>query len=226
MFKIAFLAGLSVAAVVLAAASSVGPLGTGTKAEAQEAATFNIGSAGAAVSNGLPSRVTVTTGTTVEWTVTGRAPHTVTSEGCFDSRIGDCTFDTGAAREDFLRADTDNASFSFTFDEPGVYPFYCRLHGAPGDNGQFGVIVVYEPGQNAPAGRYFASQTLLDTIAAEKAAEDAAITPPSTGDGGLVDSCGPDFMAGDDGVGDCRPGNQHGRRPQRIEEPLRLVRSG
>ena len=75
MFKIAFLAGLSVAAVVLAVASSVGPLGTGTKAEAQEAATFNSGVKGPPY-EWLPSRVTVTTGTTVEWTVTGRAPHT------------------------------------------------------------------------------------------------------------------------------------------------------
>ncbi len=129
--------------------------------------------------------------TTVKWTVTGRAPHTVTSEGCFDSRIGACTFDTGAARDDFLRPDSDRDSFEFTFDEPGVYPLYCRLHGAPGDNGQFGVIVVYEPGQNPPPGRYFASQDLLNTIAAEKAAEDAAgITPPSTGDDGLAENAG------------------------------------
>ncbi len=123
--------------------------------------------------------------------MTGRAPHTVTSEGCFDSRIGACTFDTGADPEDFLRAGTDQESFVFTFDEPGVYPFYCRLHGAPGDNGMFGVIVVYEPGQSAPPGRYFASQDLLNTIAAEKAAADAAsITPPSTGDGGLAGNAG------------------------------------
>ena len=89
---------------------------------------------------------------------------------------------------DRLREGTDRSSFEFTFDEPGVYPFYCRIHGGPGRDGQFGVIVVFEPGQSPPAGRYSADPDLLKTIAAERASEDSSdsITPPSTGDAGLL----------------------------------------
>ena len=73
-----------------------------------------------------------------------------TTEGCFDARIGPCTFDTGAGRANFLREGTAKLSFDYTFDKPGVYPFYCRLHGAPGGARQFGTIVVYEPGKSPP----------------------------------------------------------------------------
>ncbi len=133
----------------------------------------------------VPSNATVSVGTTVRWIMTGTAPHTVTSEGCYDARIGPCTFDSGAAPADFLRAGSARSSFQVTFDKPGVYPFVCRLHGSPGGQGMFGVIVVYEPGQSMPSGNYKASASLLATIAAEKAAA-AAIRPPSTGDAGIL----------------------------------------
>jgi plastocyanin len=32
--------------------------------------------------------------------------------------------------------------FSFTFDEPGTYPYYCDNHGGPGGEGMSGVIIV------------------------------------------------------------------------------------
>ena len=138
----------------------------------------------------VPSNATVSVGTTVRWVMTGTAPHTVTSEGCYDARIGPCTFDSGAAPADFLRAGSARSSFQVTFDKPGVYPFVCRLHGSPGGQGMFGVIVVYEPGKSMPSGNYKASATLLATIAAEKAASAnsaaAAIRPPSTGDAGIL----------------------------------------
>lgn len=70
--------------------------------------------------------VRVAVGTEVEWTNTGRNPHTVTAD--------DGSFDSG----DMQPGDT----FEFTFDEPGVYPYYCIYHGAPGGVGMAGIIVV------------------------------------------------------------------------------------
>src|SRR5687768_3958574 len=59
-----------------------------------------------------PAAVTVPTGTTVAWTNDDAVPHTVTStDGAFDSSI----FDPGG-------------SFSFTFNEPGSFPYICQLH--------------------------------------------------------------------------------------------------
>jgi hypothetical protein len=70
--------------------------------------------------------VTVPSGETVAWSNDGDNVHTVTSdEGVFDSG----TLESGA-------------SFSFTFAEPGTYPYYCQVHGAAGGVGMAGTIVV------------------------------------------------------------------------------------
>lgn len=98
-----------------------------------------------------PSGLTVQTGTTVKWNMAGPAPHTVTSDGCGAAGFGPCTFDSGTEDAKLLRAGTATASFQYTFDKPGVYPFYCRIHGTPGLVGQAGTVVVYEPGL-APLG--------------------------------------------------------------------------
>lgn len=56
--------------------------------------------------------VTVAPGTTVEWVMRDRMPHTVTSDsGAFDSG----TLNAGS-------------TFSHTFDEPGTYTYFCKLH--------------------------------------------------------------------------------------------------
>jgi plastocyanin len=57
-------------------------------------------------------KVTVKAGTTVEWVMRDRMPHTVTSDsGAFDSgRLG------------------AGGSFNHTFDKPGTYTYYCQLH--------------------------------------------------------------------------------------------------
>jgi hypothetical protein len=107
-----------------------------------------------------------------------------------DSRIGPCTFDSGAGASDYLRAGTAKSSFQYKFDKPGVYPFICRLHGGIGGAGQFGVIVVYDAGQAPPSGNYKAPADLVARINAEKASPAAAaagpsIQPPSTGEAGL-----------------------------------------
>ncbi|HSD58385.1 MAG TPA: cupredoxin domain-containing protein [Methanotrichaceae archaeon] len=59
-----------------------------------------------------PDVITVPAGTTVVWTNLDSAPHTVTStRGIFDSGVMD-----------------EGESFSYTFQDPGTYDYYCLLH--------------------------------------------------------------------------------------------------
>lgn len=61
-----------------------------------------------------PAILSVSSGTKVTWTNKDEEPHTVTSA------------DAGKTfKSDAL--DTDN-SFSFTFDKPGVYKYFCSIH--------------------------------------------------------------------------------------------------
>ncbi len=77
--------------------------------------------------------ITVPVGTTVTWTNTGAAPHTVTAD--------DKSFDSGLLNS--------GGTFSMTFNTPGTIGYYCAFHGAPG-SGMFGKIVV-TPAAAAPA---------------------------------------------------------------------------
>lgn len=70
--------------------------------------------------------IRVPVGTKVEWTNVGRNPHTVTAD--------DGSFDSGNM--------APGDEFSWTFDEPGVYRYYCVYHGAPGGVGMAGIVVV------------------------------------------------------------------------------------
>ncbi len=59
-----------------------------------------------------PAAVTVPVGTTITWTNHDDIPHTVTStDGAFKSKV----------------LDTDE-KFTFTFDKPGTYPYFCTIH--------------------------------------------------------------------------------------------------
>jgi plastocyanin len=72
----------------------------------------------------------------IEWAQTGAAPHTVTADdGSYDSHP-DCTFQ--ATSECMNQGD----DFTQAFDEPGEYPYYCKLHGAPGGVGMAGVVII------------------------------------------------------------------------------------
>jgi plastocyanin len=74
-----------------------------------------------------PVRLIVGAGTTVTWTNgDGNIQHTTTSDdGLWDSGL-------------LSGGDT----FSYTFDEPGIFPYYCIPHGAPGGQGMSGTIIV------------------------------------------------------------------------------------
>ena len=74
-----------------------------------------------------PEALSVAAGTEVTWKQTDAATHTVTS-GTVTQGAGDVTtapdgrFDSGNLAKD--------GTFGFTFDEPGTFPYFCRLHPA------------------------------------------------------------------------------------------------
>jgi plastocyanin len=88
--------------------TTVAALAFGGGAPAATTATVNIGN----FSFG-PAAVTVRPGTTVTWVNGDDTPHTVVAA------------DTRAFRSKVL--DTDER-FSFTFNQPGTYAYFCSLH--------------------------------------------------------------------------------------------------
>jgi plastocyanin len=70
--------------------------------------------------------ISVPVGTTITWIYDASLPHTVTSD--------DDLFNSGTLSE--------GETFSFTFAEPGSYPYYCRFHGGPDGQGMSGIIIV------------------------------------------------------------------------------------
>src|SRR3712207_5585734 len=72
-----------------------------------------------------PANVTVEPGTTVTWVQSGNNPHTTTSyDGLWDSGI----IEGGSG-----------GTFSFTFEEPGTYDYFCIPHE---DLGMVGSVTV------------------------------------------------------------------------------------
>ena len=72
--------------------------------------------------------ITIPVGTTVTWVYDASLPHTATS-------------DTDHFNSGTLGAGDE---FSYTFDEAGSFPYFCRFHGGPGGSGMSGVINVTE----------------------------------------------------------------------------------
>lgn len=75
-----------------------------------------------------PKALTVPVGTTVIWQVAPNAAsnHTVTADGGL--------FSSGEL--------SAGGTFQFTFTTPGVYPYFCSVHGGAGGEGMAGVITV------------------------------------------------------------------------------------
>jgi plastocyanin len=133
MRRVAFaLALISILALALGACASgkatglpAGPTTGGPAANAVEVidSAFN------------PVSLTVKVGTTVDWSQTGSAPHSVTADdGSFDSSPG-CKNDTTKC----LQAGSD---YSRAFPKAGRYQYYCVIHGAKGGVGMAGTVVV------------------------------------------------------------------------------------
>lgn len=74
-----------------------------------------------------PDRLQVEAGTTVTWSMKDAGVHTVTSGTVAQQPAGveprpDGRFDSGQIRAD--------GQFSFRFDRPGTYPYFCSVHPA------------------------------------------------------------------------------------------------
>ena len=88
------------------------------------------------------ANITVPVGTTVTWVHSGNNPHTTTSyDGLWDSGL----IPGGSGQ-----------SFSFTFNEPGTYTYFCRPHEAQGMVGS--VTVTAGGGATTQAGGATAAQ--------------------------------------------------------------------
>lgn len=74
-----------------------------------------------------PQDLTVVAGTTVIWVNQDGAPHNVTF------------VDGSVTSDNFFQGE----AFEITFEEPGVYPIYCTLHGNP-TSGMIGTVTVVE----------------------------------------------------------------------------------
>ncbi|MFN2545640.1 MAG: plastocyanin/azurin family copper-binding protein [Actinomycetota bacterium] len=89
-----------------------------------------------------PKDLTVPAGTTVEWRNTGQVAHSVTaSDGSWDSSPQCPT----AAQVCWQPGET----YSHTFLKPGVYLYYCKVHGTAGGGGHAGVVRVLAPGSSS-----------------------------------------------------------------------------
>jgi plastocyanin len=67
-----------------------------------------------------PAELTVPVGTTVRWVVDDDTYHTVTSSSNLQVRRPSGRFDAVL--------DSTGDEFTYTFGEPGTYPYYCRPH--------------------------------------------------------------------------------------------------
>lgn len=74
-----------------------------------------------------PQEITVQPGTTITWVNEDSFDHTVTSGT------------RGNATDMFDKTVPGGGSFSFTFEEPGTYEYFCSIH-----PGMHGVVVVEE----------------------------------------------------------------------------------
>lgn len=123
---------VGVLALALVASSCASSKATGLPAGPTEEATTEACDGTIDMTAGLkfePEECTITAGTEVTWTIVGSLPHTVTSEP--DAPV---TFDSG---------NLTVGDFSFTFEEAGTVPYYCKLHASPGTrSGMVGTIIV------------------------------------------------------------------------------------
>lgn len=109
--------------------ATVGPTST---TEAQPTATPPPGGTALPVTVNLDMKnfshqdATVPAGTTIVWTNGDAVQHTVTSGSPSDPDAGS-VFDSGADSSDWV---VGGATYSLTFNEAGVFPYYCWIHGA------------------------------------------------------------------------------------------------
>ena len=74
-----------------------------------------------------PEKLTVPAGSTVTWKQVDAGFHTVTSGTVAQGSSGVTEMPDGRFESGQLATD---ATFTFTFDEPGTYPYFCAVHPA------------------------------------------------------------------------------------------------
>jgi plastocyanin len=111
-------------------AGAEGPDAEGPDAEAPDTVVITTDPApvNALDNSFMPENIQVKAGTEVVWTNKGRNEHNALHVD------GD---DWGVEVDDFQPGDV----YSHTFDEPGVYRYYCSIHGST-DAGMIGTVVV------------------------------------------------------------------------------------
>lgn len=125
----------------------------------------------------VPENVRINVGQTVRWTNQGRNQHDIKQSG----NVSAYGKPFGVTADIFVPL---GGTYEFTFTKPGVYTYYCTLHGTP-DQGMVGAIIVGDAEWKPPEVRVAAekkSGTLevpgqYSTIqaAVDAAAEDALV---------------------------------------------------
>ncbi|HEX2274258.1 MAG TPA: plastocyanin/azurin family copper-binding protein [Acidimicrobiales bacterium] len=115
------------AVVALAWVGLLGACGGGSGESGGEAAVAPPSAVALQLIAFKPETVTVDAGATVTWMQKDPGVHTVTSGtveqgGSGVSTLPDGRFDSGQI--------ATGATFSFTFDQPGTYPYFCSVHPA------------------------------------------------------------------------------------------------
>jgi plastocyanin len=84
----------------------------------------------------MPPVLTIKAGESVTWTNAGGFHNVRADDESFRCSNGcDKTGGDGAPS-------TNNWTFTLTFDQPGMVPFFCETHGAAGGNGMSGMVIV------------------------------------------------------------------------------------
>lgn len=154
---------MTIGVVLLGTAAAVALFANGASA-----ATRNVSVADNVFTDSVSgtSTTTIFVGDTVLWTWGGANPHSVTADdGSFDSNPPAGFQTTG--------------TFSRTFNAPGTYEYYCRVHSAPTANFMNGTIIV----QAAP--------TATNTVAAATNTPAAPMNTPVPGSPTSTSTPGP-----------------------------------
>jgi plastocyanin len=116
-----------------------------------------------------PDQITVAPGTTVTWVNDGEEPHTSTAD--------DGMWDSGTLQP--------GESFSFTFDEPGSYAYFCEIH--PDMTATVNVSESDDAMTASPATTTMSpTASASATVTASPAASPPASVPPKLADTGGI----------------------------------------
>jgi plastocyanin len=116
-----------VAVVVVGGCADDGPSMTVVRGDPLDEPTGEVVDVQAIDNTFSEDRIVVAPGTMVRWTNAGRNDHDVLSIGG----------GFGVDKQSFRPGQT----YSYVFDTPGEYPYYCELHGLP-TVGMIGVVIV------------------------------------------------------------------------------------